>query len=177
MIIATGLVSACGQGGVDEGNRLRTPSAHGWAIAVEPGAPFTDGFEVLQLVGDGAVTITDVDLVGADGLRVVGARVAGDERRFASIQFMSSFPPSRARDRRELGTLLPAVGATLDPTENENGWELLIGIEADEDGVFVRDGIRVEYVSGGETYQQTFPAALTVCVRAVVERAADCDGE
>lgn len=56
------------------------PFDHGWSTTMEPGEVFTDGYEILHLTGDQPATVTDVRLVGADGLRLVSAKIAGEAK-------------------------------------------------------------------------------------------------
>lgn len=100
----------------DAGGPLRGAPPHGFAVTVPVGATFTDGFETLLVRGDRPVVLESVELVGADGLKVVGFQVAGPERR-ETIQYLPGFPPVDASGVLDPRLVVPGEGAVLQPPE------------------------------------------------------------
>lgn len=138
------------------------PNLHAWATPKDVGERFTDGLEVLSFRGEHEAVIDSVELVGAEGLRVVGVRLAGPQRSLGSIQVMQ-WPP---RDP-ELApsSIMPAFGVPLKPRRSGATYELLLGLEVTDEGsgYLVREGIRIGYTVNGTHYVQDLPAVLAVC--------------
>ena len=139
------------------GGPLRSAPAHGWATTHPVGEPFTDGLEILKFPGaHDAAVLESVELIGADGLEVVGVSLAGPDRRFGSIMHLDGYPP---RDP-DLSDVRPSDTAM---TPDEVGWQLLLGIQATEPGYLTREGLRITYSIDGQTYEREYAAHLAVC--------------
>jgi hypothetical protein len=140
--------------------------AHGWSVNVAPGHDFTDGFEVIRLPGKDDAVITAVRLVGDKELQLVGAGLLPPDRGFGSFQYASSWPPQPGDpglfDGR-LPKLLP-LGTPITPVADDPaGWELVMGLRADQPGRFLREGIEIDYTIDGEEFTAFRPAKLAVC--------------
>lgn len=159
------LAAGCSSGPRTDGP-IETTGGHGWAVpGIAVGDTFTDGFETIKFEGD-PVTIDDVrSLGGEEGLRQIGVHLAGDDRRDAAIQYDPSFPPKAPG----FGTLLPAIGETIQPRPGAgfDSWELVIGYEVTAPGRWQRDEVEVVYSTGGQQYVVRFPAELVVCTEDV----------
>ena len=125
------------------------------------GDRFTYGLNVLSLEAPGTAVIQDVRVVGLeDGVRFLGARLGGPNRRMGSWQVLPTWPPRHPRlDPRPLTT--PITSRSVDPI----GWELFIGLEVTKPGRFLSEGWRITYEIHGRTYQQTVPARILICTR------------
>jgi hypothetical protein len=146
---------------------------HGFSVTRPTGTVLTDGFEVLYVEGEAPAVISDVELVNAEGFRLVGAMVAGADRKFDAVQLVDRWPP--VADELDGVELVDAIGATLSPTsENERGWELFLGIEVTGEGLLIRDGVRVDYEVDGHLFTVELPAQLVVCTDASVEVRKQC---
>lgn len=142
---------------------IRRTDPHVWSTVERTGSTFTDGMEVLYLTGVKPATLTSVELVGAEGLELVGVKLASPDRGFGSIQRMD-WPP-RDPDLPQ-DSVLPVKGTEItpiDPKDNTGTWELLIGIRVTGKGYLVRKAVRVNYTVGGEEYSRVQPAGLAVC--------------
>lgn len=166
------LLAGCGV----DGGPLSQPPEHGWATYASVGATFTDGLEVLYLEGDREAVIRNVELVGNDGLELVGAHLAPPGRKLAAIQRIDGWPPLDP----DLPETRDAIDATITPTrtgdwKQEQGWNLLVGVRVTEAGYLIRDGIRITYEVGGREYERELPAELVVCTsREMLNRNGDC---
>lgn len=164
------LLAGCATGGGERDTQvgadgpLRGSGAHGWSIDGGAGARFTDGLEVVDVASGSELTIKDIDLEGARGMRLIGAMVAPPPREFASLQYIPSWPPVDP-DLDEV-RLVDAEGAVLRAADDrdEQGWELLLGIEVTDARTATRSGIDVTYEAGGKTFVLSIPAELQVCV-------------
>ena len=154
-----------------DGGPLRAPNPHGWSTSNSVGDVFTDGMEVLHLEGNREAVIEDVRLVGDDGLELVGAKVAGQDRAIGFIQYNADFPPVNDPDLGD-PVLIDAIGATVTPYSG--GWELLLGIKATKEGFLVREGVEIDYRVGGEEYTVFREAWLGVCTSPRYEVDGDC---
>ena len=168
--------TACASGGgkpddAQEGGPLAVPRAHGWSDTLERPGAFTDGLEILRTTGDDAVvTIRDVELLGADGVEMVGAMIAPPPRPYAAEVFIPRWPPRYPR-LFDAEDLVDAEGAVVGPARGDQavGWELLLGMRLTRPGVAVREGIRITYEHEGELYVADFPAEAVVCSDASFE--------
>lgn len=145
---------------------------HGWALAVPPGAVWTDGMETLRFDTTEPVTIDAIELeTDGPSLELVGVRLAGDDREHGSTQFHPTFPP----EDEALGPLIPAIGATVEPSPGPvmGSWQLLLGLRLTGSERVVRRGIRIDYSVGGVAYREVIPAMLAVCPSDQVEP--DCE--
>lgn len=142
---------------------MHVPRAHGWSYTFPQDVTFTDGLEVLKIKGAESATITSVSFVGDPELTLVGAFVAPPPRRQMAVQVIPEWPP-RAQSVFDAATLLPAEGARIRPNaESSQGWELLLGVQVTEPGIFKRDSVEITYEVNGHEFSASFPAQLTVC--------------
>ena len=135
---------------------------HGYVVKAREGRIFTDGFDVVRVDGDAAITIKSVNSVGGeDTLGYLGARIAGPHREVGATQVMRGFPPSAP----SLGRVVPAVGATLKPRSQSGviGYELLLGYKITDNTLGGRATIKVVYESDGRTYESVIHARLVTC--------------
>ncbi|TMR91642.1 hypothetical protein [Nonomuraea basaltis] len=154
---------------------LKSAPPTGYALRYDQGAMFTDGWVVLYNFGDAPVTVTRVTAVlDGNGLRQVGARVAGYGRKYTMQQTLEGFPP-RAD---ELGPLAPAEGYVL-PAEQgrprKKGHELLIGLRVTQaTGRTTRTHVEVAYTYKGRAYTDRWVNTIAVCSP---RRGPDCPQE
>jgi hypothetical protein len=141
-----------------EGGPIGATNPHGWAVTRPVGTVFTDGLETFELNGDQPAVIKSVELIGEDGLELVGFSLVRPEREL-TMQIMDGYPPRDPELDQSL--VIPGEGATITPTKRT--WELLLGIKVTEPGYLVRDAVRIHYTAGGEAYTRTRPAQLVVC--------------
>ena len=151
---------ALGRGEREAGGPIGTTNQHVWTKKVDVGEAFTDGTEVLVVQGKEPAVLDGVHLVGAQGIDLLGVRLVKPGRSWGSIMSMP-WPP-RDPDLDE-SLVIPAEGATLEPQRDGTGYELLLGLKAQERGYFVRQGIRVDYTVNGKKYSRFLPAVLSVC--------------
>lgn len=167
---AATLLAGCG----DEparGGPIERGMPHGWAISKAVGEEFTDGMETIEVKGDQPVYIDSVDLVGGDGLEIVGVRLVTPDRPFGAIQVIHAWPP--ADPELDPGHIREVDGTAVTPS-GEHGWELLLGLKAVDDGYLVREGIRINYTVDGEQFTQVLPAELAVCTSPKYEKDGRC---
>jgi hypothetical protein len=161
-------VGGCGNSDAEDQSEAVGPieiaSPHGWSYTTADGSEFTDGLEVLHLTTDDSATIDKVELVGDDGLELIGAKIAPPPRPLLSTQLVKRWPPIQ-KGSFDASTLEGAVGATFGGTAEKSsmGWELLVGIRVNGEGILHRDGIKVSYHIGSHGYAVTIPAELNVC--------------
>jgi hypothetical protein len=179
------LLSGC-QAEPSASDDFRATEPHGWAVEATPGEPVTDGLEVLYLDVPGEATITDVSFTPEDsGIEIVGVSILGPEdREIGATQLAPGFPPAPADVSATVDTFDDAVGYTVtyegsrapaDEPEAIEGYQLLIGITADEPGRFERKTIEVTYEMDGAERQYSIPAELVVCSGAPIDESGfDC---
>lgn len=139
---------------------MGVPNQHGYALSLPVGAEFTDGMELLRLDGGRDAVIEDVQLVGADGLELLGAKVTPPPRGLAAISTFRSWPPRhRLLDETKF---VDAIGATV-PARTSRPWELLIGLRVTRAGHAIRRAVAVTYRVGDERHRVEFPAKIKVC--------------
>jgi hypothetical protein len=141
------------------GGPLRDAPIHGWAMTLPEGDVFTDGLESLVITGGRPAVLDSVELVGSDGLEIVGVMLAGPERAINS-NYYPDFPPADPKLDPKL--VIPAEGATLRPHE-EAGWELLLGLKVTKPGPLFREGVRINYTVDGVRYSRVLPEQLAIC--------------
>lgn len=146
------------------GGPMRVLGAHGSLLRGQVGTRVTDGLDVLFLDGEQPAEVLAVRSVGGEeGLRFLGARLAGPERRIAAWSQLPGYPPSKPA----MGELVDAVGAVVLPREEtprRMGYELLLGYEVVDDSEPVwRSAIEVVYRVGGEDYLWQSPSMLVYC--------------
>ena len=146
---------------VSEGPIRRT-NPHSTALDMfQVGDRFTYGLNRVSIEGTGTATIKEVRVVGLDdGVRFLGARLGGPNRRVGAWQILHTWPPRHPKtDLRPLMT--PVTSRSVDPIE----WELFIGLEITQPGRFLSEGWRITYEVDGRTYRQTIPARILICTR------------
>ena len=167
VVAAAGLsatVAARG-GGTRAGGPLVAPAEHGFAMPKRVGAVFADGVETLELTGTKSAVLKKVEVVGTDGLQVVGVSLVRPGRKVGTIQVVDGWPP-KDPDLRPGDVVTHGIGARFTPTRSnplEQSYELLVGLRVAKAGYLVRDGLRVTYSVDGIDYQRYFPAQLVVC--------------
>ena len=147
---------------------MREMPAHGTLARGPVGTRFTDGFDVLFLDGDAPAEIVSVSSVGGDeGLRFLGAMIAGPERRLAGWSQLPGYPPTEPGLRQPIG----ADGATVEPvsqTRKGMGYELLLGYEViDEGALTARTAVEVVYRVDGKDYLWRSESQLVYCPEAM----------
>jgi hypothetical protein len=178
-LLAVLIVGGCGNSDGDDQSEgtgpIKLGSPHGWSYTTADGSVFTDGLEVLHLTTDDTATIDKIELVGDDGLELVGAKIAPPPRPLLSTQLVKRWPPVE-KGSFDPSTLEDAVGATFggEAEKSSMGWELLVGIRVNGEGILHRDGIRVSYHIGSHSYAATIPAELNVCTDKSYEKDGDC---
>lgn len=169
--IAGGMVWLLAPGGSDAPSILERPE-HGWIVAVDPGAVFTDGLELLSLEGEGDVTIRAIRFTGDREVELAGALLAPpDVRKYAWVQYDPSFPPTDpdfgrvAEFSDAIGYRMVAPSAASPEGDEFYGYQLVLGIKVPEAvGEYRREAIVIDYVASGRSKSITLPAELTVCV-------------
>lgn len=153
---------------------LRGGENNGMSMSADVGYEFTTGHVVFDNVGDRPLRILRVKPeMSGQGLRYLGAMVAGEDR---SAGLISSIPGSPPKDRR-LGEISRLSSARLadSKTLRQNGrritdHELLMGYRVVREGRTVVRGVTIVYTDGGTERQITLPTTLTVCVPDTAER-------
>ncbi|NUS57836.1 MAG: hypothetical protein HOV66_23715 [Streptomycetaceae bacterium] len=120
--------------------------------------------EVLRLRGTRPAKITGVSLRGDDGLTLVGVRLVGPDRGLGAVQYSPSWPPAHDPDFGG-ARMLPADTVLTPAGAGGAGWELLLGLRADEPGRYERTAVVIDYTVGGRAYTSVRPAELVVCVQ------------
>jgi hypothetical protein len=170
MATSAGALSGCSAADAPkDGGPMRGYPVHGYAITVAPGHTFTDGLESLVIHGDKPATLDSVELVGADGMEVLGYKLVGPERK-VNGQWWPGYPPRG----RELEQRLVVPGTTTIRPHEPGGWELLLGIKVTKPGPLWRDGLRYTYTVDGVRYTKTVPAQLKVCTSTEHEVEGSC---
>lgn len=147
---------------------MRSVVEHGMLAEGDEGDRFTDGAEVLQLLGSKEAELVRVETVGGEEtFRQLGVMVAGPDRGLAAINSLRGYPP---RDQR-LGEIVDAEGTTVQPrdeTRSGIGYELLVGYEIlDDTEVGYRSGLKVIYRVDGELFEWSSPARLLYCPKSM----------
>jgi hypothetical protein len=147
---------AIGSRAVSEDGPVKLPFPHGWVMAAPVGHAFTDGFDVLQVRGSESIHVTDVRIEGDAGLELAGALLVPHILSHGIQQYYPNFPPKKQPDT------VPLVGATVAPTGSP-GFELILGIRANQVGRFHRSAVVIDYSVGSQRYRARLPAELDVC--------------
>lgn len=150
----------------DNGPFGHTDSSYGWSIGVSKGEVFTDGFHVLQNLGDRPVRLIRVEFEdGEPGLEMVGAKVAGLDRAIGSYQMLPSFPPVNQPPEVELGPLSPLEGYVIPPggEYRTHGVELLLGVRKTVDGRATRKALLITYEVDGKRSVARMAGELVTC--------------
>jgi hypothetical protein len=143
---------------------LDGPLPSGFSIIANVGDKFTNGMLVVHNRGDEDIELLDVrPRVSNGGLRFLGAKIAGSERRVGSIQTLPAWPPVSP----DLGDLEPAAGARLPAGADDAraGVEVLLGFEVRQPGRSTVTGVDLEYrlVGSGDRRKASFTSTMAVC--------------
>jgi hypothetical protein len=170
LVATTGVLGGCSDADSPKaGGPMRGYPVHGYAITVAPGHTFTDGLESLVIRGDKPATLNSVELVGAEGMEILGYKLVGPERK-VNGQWWPGYPPKGRQLQQAL--VVPSTSA-IRPHE-PGGWELLLGIKVTKPGPLWRDGLRYTYTVDGVRYTKTVPAQLKVCTSTAQEVDGSC---
>ena len=180
-VVAVGAAGAVGLSGTGFGSQpsggpLVPPEPHGFVMTQPVGHVFTDGVETLKLHGRKPAVLRKVDVVGTDGLEVVGVSLVRPGRMVGTIQAIDGWPPKDPY-LRPADVLSKGIGATFTPAAENPGnqsYELLVGLKVIRHGYLVRQGFRITYDVDGTTYRRFFPAQLAVCTSKALENADGC---
>ena len=140
---------------------IQPSNPHSSALDIfDVGDRFTYGMNTISLAGTHPAVIKDVEVIGLDdGVRFLGARLGGPNRRLGAWQVLHTWPPRHPKtDPRPLET-------PITPRAEGRTWELFIGFEISKPGRFVSDGWRITYEVNGRTYRHTIPARVLICTR------------
>lgn len=144
---------------------MHVPPPHGYSTTQPVADPFTDGGQILRLKTDQEARIESIELVGAKDLEIVGTMLAPPPRKYRAEALMKRYPPRRPA-LFERSSLVQAEGAVIGGPGREArklGWELVLGLQATEEGIASREAIRIVYTVEGRSFEALFPAELTVC--------------
>ncbi len=159
---AAGCAGTPSEPGWGSGGPMLTPPEHTWFVTRDPGDTFTDGLERLRLDGtvDGVVDRVELVMRGGDedAVELVGALVAGEDRKVGSWQLSDGFPPEKPG---KFGPLVEADGAPL--PAGGLGSLLLVGMRPTGTEYAVRDGVNVYYTVDGDRYVTFLPASVVFC--------------
>jgi hypothetical protein len=180
-VLAVGAAGVAGMSGTGIGSQppggpLVPPDPHGFVMTQPVGHVFTDGVETLKLRGKKPAVLRKVDVVGTDGLKVVGVSLVRPGRMVGTIQAIDGWPPKDPY-LRPADVLSKGIGATFTPEAQNPGkqsYELLVGLKVIRHGYLVRQGFRITYDVDGTTYRRFFPAQLAVCTSKSLENANGC---
>jgi hypothetical protein len=120
--------------------------------------PFTYSTAEVSNTSDRPVTLESIELVDADGVRIVGLQ-AGIQRGCSAIQF-PTFPPKG----QCLADEVRALGGYVVPPQTERV-ALYVGIEATEIGQASFESLRLFYRVGDERYVEEVPAGFETSTR------------
>ena len=158
-IVSTSAGSGNPDGGRAASGPLLIRPAHGWAAPAEVGETFVDGTEQL-FTTQGEATLVKVEIEGDSAISLVGSRVAGSTREFASVQYLDSWPVTDPG----LGPIASSEGAVFSTREADaKGIELLVAMKLEKPGHFLRKGLWITYEADGVTHRDFIPAELTMC--------------
>ena len=167
-VAALAATAGCGSHTLPSGPIERS-DPHGWEMGDFPvGSVVTDGGETVVIRGRQPAVLDDVQLVGAQGLRLVGVKMTKTGQRGLVIMQVRGFPPRwdtlppevrRQVDEQALG---PAIGATMQPKATP-AYELYIGMRITRPGPVTRRGIRIDYHIGDQHYSYVDPASVRIC--------------
>jgi hypothetical protein len=131
---------------------------HVWTYRGAPEPEFSDGFEVLHVLGSQPVTVEAVRSVGGEtALKNLGARIGLPGRKYDFQQLMTGFPPNAIPASLQVD----ANGATLMPGDS---YQLIMGYRLVDMNVQAkRTAIEIDYRIGDDLYTSTILARLNVC--------------
>jgi len=171
-VLTTAALAGCS---VLQAGPVPAPPDHGYGnLTVEVGKPFSDAFETFFIEADEPITITKLELIDTPSeMKLVDVVVAG-EQRTSNFQFEPVYPPVE----HDMGPMVPAIGATLLPLDQQGdglmGYTIIMAITVTEPGRWVRGGYHLEYEMGGVTYGWDAVAEITVCTPEYLEQHDEC---
>jgi hypothetical protein len=134
-----------------------------YAFPVPAGRPVMYGVPVVRNKGKVPATLVAAEPARATpGLRVIDVLAAGAGRGGEFFAGDRRFPPRPG----ELRGLRPLAGAVVPPDSTRagsEGVELVFGLQMDDPGRYVIDGIRVRYRVGDEQHEEVFAFRLAAC--------------
>lgn len=166
---AAALIAGIVLGGGDEydnGPFGHADSSYGWSIGASKGTVFTDGFHVLQNLGDRPIRLVSVAFEeGEPGLELVGAKVAGVDRAIGAYQMLPSFPPVSDPPEVDLGPLKALEGYVIPPggEYRTHGVELLLGVRKKVEGRASRRALLITYEVDGKRAVARMVGELVAC--------------
>jgi hypothetical protein len=155
---------------------LVIPPASGWATVKPVGTKFGNGWLVLQHVGSSRLRIDSVQVEqNGEGLRYLGAKLAGNDRTVGFHQETASWPPKEPA----LGDVRDAVGAELKPGERARTWgyELLLGFEVVKPGRSTMRSVTLQVTDLETDETRTIRATSTMAICTPPTRPEQCEGE
>ncbi len=151
--------------GGDEKGSLASKEGETVSAPVTVGSVVSVGTLELSNDGGSAIVIDRVSLVDpTTGMRIVGmyAQPLGQ----SPLGFGGGFKWPRGAVEVE--------GLTLEP-DAETAYKLVVAVKVDAQGIFRSPGFRIAYRSGDKSYEQSFPAAMTLCAPPRLYRARCAD--
>lgn len=147
------------------GRPLAGPPPNGWSGNYDVGTRFTDGQLIVFNLGRRPLRMVSVrpELMG-DGLRFLGARLAGLDRSVGSVQFIPQFPPAHP----ELGAIRDLKDAELPPGTDaaRKGFAVLLGYEVISPGRSTVKAVEITYLDGKRRRKVSFTSTLALCTPA-----------
>jgi hypothetical protein len=141
---------------------LGSDEVQGLGAPQEAGRTFTFGLPVAYNEGDEPAELERISLLDpTPGLKVVGTRVAGADRRLLYQSGDPNWPSRRITDQH------PVNGfevAPQDTPEGRRGVELVFGLRADRPGRYRTEGVQIDYRVGDTRHRSTMLIALRLCV-------------
>lgn len=138
-----------------------SPRGSGASTVFLGGGRVTYGMPILTLNrGATRIKVLGVHLVEAEGMRLIGARVAGPHRPVYQFIAVRGFPGKYNRKS------VPALGATIRPPRR--GWGMLVGLRVTPGRrQAVMQGVTITYrrVGHRKVAQQTLYGTFIVCTR------------
>ena len=134
-------------------------------IPIEPEGTLTIGYDILRNNGEQAITVTDVELIESDGIRVIEASLVALTGT-NSVGLREHYPPT-AEELASDGLLgdwaarQPVEHAVLPPSDDgqPEAYNLVLAVQADK-GRSSSSGIDIRYLSGGEERSLHVPTAF-----------------
>jgi hypothetical protein len=150
---------------------LLAPPPSGWAEVMPVGERFTNGWLVVQLTGEHRLRIDGVEVEQAgDGLKFLGAKIAGIDRKHGLRQRLPSWPPP---SDQALGDVQDAVGAELVPGELARtlGFEILLGFDVIGEGRSTVKSVDLTYTDLDTKKEDsiTVVSTMAICTPPAVE--------
>lgn len=141
---------------------LAGPPPNGFATKANVGDRFTNGQLVIFNKGDEPLTLLAVEPeLSGDGLRFLGAQVAGLDRTLGFTQFEPEYPPAEPM----LGDPVEVEHAVIEPgrAAARRGVELLMGFEVTAEGRSTVRSVAVTYRDSAGQHTGRWTATMAVC--------------